>query len=500
VTEPIARTPYGALRGKSTERGQAYLGMRYGAAPIGGRRWKPPSRYAPPDGLIDATRVAPSPPQLAMPATPWRPAFAPAAMSEDCLNLNVWTPAADGARRPVLVHVFGGGFETGSASEGLQDGAALSAQADAVVVRVSFRIGALGFLYLGDAFGGDFAAANLGLLDLCLALEWVRENVGNLGGDPDNVTLFGLSSGAFMIAALFALPQAHGLFAKAWMQSGSASRILARAQAAVAAEEFLGEVGVKAGNSQGLEALDIAAILSVQRKIVAVDLGDRNAPGGRTLGIVEDDVTLSVHPMLALVRGARCKTPIVLGFTHDEARLWFASGIMRQPVSMDDLTAEMVCFSDDVNGVRLNAFYRSRYPGLDPTALREKFLTDAVYAVPAFRTALAHTQAGGKAFLYRFDWSACGAGSAFGASHGFDEAFVWNVADPIRFPLVAGDDRAPIVGKDMSEALIAFARDGVPGWPSLSDSAIMRLFGNRDDASVSIDTDLLAAWTRVERR
>ena len=498
MSEVVVRAPYGALRGVAGEAGLAFLGVRYGAPPVGERRWAPPTPYRPAGAIVDATRFGPSPPQLASPASPWRAAFAPRATSEDCLNLNVWTPAADGARRPVLVHVFGGGFEAGSASEGFQDGAALSAQTNAVVVRVNFRIGALGFLHLGDRFGADLAAGNVGLLDLCVALEWVRENIGALGGDPDKVTVFGLSSGAFMIAALFALPRSRGLFARAWMQSGSASRVLSRAQAAAATDEFLHEAGVKAGDRDGLARLGVDAILAAQRRIAAVDLGDRNAPGGRTLGVVEDGVTLTRHPMSTFMSGERRAVPIVLGFTRDEARLWFAVGVMRASGSMDDVLAEMIRFSDASSGARLLAFYRARFPGLEPATLRERFLSDAVYSVPAQRTAFAHAEAGGGAFLYRFDWSPPGASAALGASHGFDEAFVWNAADAKHFPLTAGDEGAPELGRTMSSALIAFAETGSPNWPSVS--AGMRLFGAAGATSAAIDAELLAAWDGVERR
>ena len=498
MSEIVVLTPYGALRGVVGENGLAFLGVRYGAPPVGERRWAPPTPYRAGAGVVDATRFGPSPPQLPSPATPWRAAFAPRATSEDCLNLNVWTPAADGARRPVLVHVFGGGFETGSASEGLQNGPALSAQANAVVVRVNFRIGALGFLHLGDRFGADLAGGNVGLIDLCFALEWVRENIGALGGDPDKVTLFGISSGAFMIAALFGLPRSRGLFAKAWMQSGSASRVLSCAQASAVTEAFLQEVGVKPGDRDGLARLEIDAILAAQRKVAAIDLGDRNAPGGRTLGVVEDGVTLMRHPASTFVSGERQTIPLVLGFTRDEARLWFAAGVMRASHSMDDVLAEMIRFSDASAGARLHAFYRARYPDLGPAALRERFLSDAVYGVPAQRAALDHAGAGGAAFLYRFDWSPPGVGAVLGASHGFDEVFVWNTADPEHFPLTAGDERAQEIGKAMSSALIAFAGSGSPNWPPVS--AGMRLFGAVDAAFAPVDAELLAAWKGVERR
>lgn len=500
MSDVAVRTPYGVLRGRATASGLAFLGVRYAEPPVGARRWKPPVAFRPAGGVADAAAFGASPPQIASPATAWRAAFAPNATSEDCLNLNVWTPAADSGRRPVLVHVFGGGFETGGASEGPQDGAALSALSGAVVVRTNFRIGALGFLHLADAFGDEFASANLGLLDLIVALEWVRENIGALGGDPDNVTIFGLSSGAFMIAALFAAPRARGLFAKAWMQSGSASRVLTRAQGAEVAAAFLREAGVAAGDTPALERLTIETILAAQRKVAALDLGDRNAPGGRTLGIVEDGTSLPEHPLRAFERGDARAAPIVLGHTRDEARLWFAVGAMRIPQGFDDVQAEVARFAGADAGAPLFAFYRARFPAADPTTLREKFLNDAVYGVPALRTARAHAGAGGRAFLYRFDWAPPGDLARLGAAHGFDEAFVWNVADEARFPPCAADPSAAKVALSMSSALIAFAGNGAPGWASLNEGGAMRVFGGQADAVGDVDEALLDAWRGVERR
>ena len=489
-----ARTPWGAVQGVATRTGLAFLGLRYGEPPLGVQRWKPPRAWRPADGLYDATAFAPSPPQSPSPAAPWRIAFAPREMSEDCLNLNVWTPAADGARRPVLVHVFGGGFETGSASEGLQDAEALSTQGDVVVVRVNFRIGALGFLELGSVFGADYESANRGALDLALGLSWVHDNISALGGDPDNVTLFGLSSGAFMIASLFAMPEARGLVHRAWMQSGSASRVLTRAQAGEVAAEFLRAAGVTAGDAEALERLPIAAILAAQRKAAALDLGDRNGPGGHTLGIVEDGTSLPEHPLRAFERGAARETPVVLGYTRDEARLWFASGAMRLPQSFEDVRAEVLRFAGAAHGERLFAFYRARFPDADPTALRQTFLSDAVYKIPAIRTAEAQTRAGGRAHLYRFDWSPPGEQARLGASHGFDEAFVWN--NTAAFPLAAEDPLAAPLGKAMSSALLGLARDSQPGWPVFGDGAT-QVFGGAGD-----DDDLARAraWDGVEKR
>jgi para-nitrobenzyl esterase len=497
MSEVVARTPWGAIRGVKTPSCHAFLGVKYGAAPVGELRWKPPVSWRPTAGVYDATAFAPSPPQPPSPAARWRAAYAPSVMSEDCLNLNIWTPEADAARRPVLVHVFGGGFETGDASGGLQDGEALSHRSDAVIVRVNFRIGALGFLSLGASLGRDYASVNRGLLDLVLALGWIQENIAALGGDPDNVTLFGLSSGAFMIAALFGMPQSRGLFARAWMQSGSASRVSTAAQGSEVAEEFLRAAQINPGDVRALQALPVESILAAQRKAAALDLGDRNAPGGRTLGIVEDGASLPEHPLRALSRGDWKDIPIVLGFTRDEARLWFASGAMRLPASFEDVEAEVIRFAgDEGRGRKLFAFYRARIGADDPTALREAFLTDAVYAVPALRTARAQTDARGRAFAYRFDWTPRGEFASLGAAHGFDEAFVWNATTC--FPPAEGDPAAADLAWEMSAALVQFARTGAPPWKAFGSEGFVHVFGTA--ASPPDHRELLQAWEGVSRR
>ena len=144
--------------------------------------------------------------------------------SEDCLTLNVWTPALDGQKRPVMVWIHGGAFIAGAASRPTTEGAILARRGDVVVVTINYRIGALGFLELDEIGGEEYAlSGNAGLLDQILALEWVRDNVEAFGGDPGNVTLFGESAGAISVSVLLALPRARRLFHKVIAQSGAAS-------------------------------------------------------------------------------------------------------------------------------------------------------------------------------------------------------------------------------------------------------------------------------------
>jgi para-nitrobenzyl esterase len=493
-------TPYGVLLGRQTPNGCEFLGIPYAEPPIGALRFCAPIPRRRAEVSVDATSPRPAPLQAKGPSLYLFGDTSPKSVSEDCLHLNVWTPAPDEARRPVLVHLFGGGFQRGSATDGVEDGAALSNKSNCVVVRVGFRVGVLGFLHLGEVWGAPYEAGNVGLLDVVAALEWVAENICALGGDPDNVTVFGISSGAFMATALFAVPAARSLFHRAFLQSGSASRVIARASAAERAREFLAVAGVAIGDRQALEALPPDRILDAEAKILASDLGARNAPGGRALGIVEDGTTVVEHPLEIFRRGICRNKPIVLGSTRDESRMWFSLGVMAIPENEDALAAEMERFFPG-RGRAIFMSYRARCPDADPATLREHFLTDAVYRLPAVRTALAHAHSGGAAYLFRFDWTPVGEHAArFGAAHGFDEPFVWGVDPPERLPLMVGSRNAATLARQMSDALIAFARGGNPGWsPVVAPTPLSRIFGGEEEMG-ALDDLLLATFDGTARR
>ncbi|HWV21996.1 MAG TPA: carboxylesterase family protein, partial [Devosia sp.] len=274
-------------RGTRNEQGDRFAGIRYAEPPVGSLRFKPPVPHEN-RGMVDAGRYGLAPPQTVRPMPAWAPRGEGFETGEDCLNLNIFTPAADGKRRPVIVHAFGGGFQGGAAHGTFHDEAGFARRGDVVLVRPNMRVGALGFLHLGAAFGPDYAAANRGMLDFIAALGWVRDNIAAFGGDPDNVTLVGMSSGSFTISALFGVDGIAHLYRRAWLMSGPASRIIARDTAAALAQDFLARAGVETGDRAALERLPVETILAAQEKVLAVHLGERNAPGGRTFGIVFD--------------------------------------------------------------------------------------------------------------------------------------------------------------------------------------------------------------------
>lgn len=459
-------------RGLEDGAGARFLGIRYAEPPVGRLRFKPPVAYEN-QGDVDALYPRFAPPQTLRPMPGWAARGAGFETGEDCLNLNIYTPAADDGRRPVIVHAFGGGFQGGSAHGSFHDDIGFARRGDVVLVRPNMRVGALGFLHLGEAFGADYAAANRGMLDIVAALEWVRGNIAAFGGDPDNVTLVGMSSGSFTIAALFGVDGAADLYRRVWLMSGPASRIIAPETATALAADFLDQVGVRPGDLQALQDLAVDEILTAQDKVLATHLGERNAPGGRTFGIVLDGTSLQRHPLEGLASGRFRHHGIVAGWSRDEARMWYASGMMPDVAERHALLASIARFRPGDAPQQL-ASLELEYPGLSYTAYEEIFLSRAIYRDPALRTLATHAEAGGSGYAYEFGWVPQFEGGRLGAAHGFDEPFVFGSATADRFPLADGDPVAARLSEDMSAALIRFASTGEPGWPAYDAAASIR--------------------------
>ena len=450
------RAPAGRITGLQTSGAHAFLGIPYGLPPVGPLRWRPPVK-APPAASIDATSPGPAPPQLSRPVQAWAPTTRNESMGEDCLNLDVYAPEAAGEGLPVIVHVFGGGFEGGSAGSRSIDGPAFVRSRDCILVRPNMRTGALGFLHLAGAFP-ELSETNRGMLDLVFALEWVRENIAAFGGDPGRVTLTGLSSGAFTVAALLGCPGTAGLFRAAWLMSGSASRILAPEAAEAVTREFLRRVDVRPGDIGALDRVPVQSILSAQEASVASHLGERNAPGGRTLGIVLDGTSLRQQPLAALCEGRGRDVGLVLGSTADEARAWYASGIMLEPD--DAALVRTIRRFEPKNAIRELLSLRERYPGSGPAHLEERYLSEVIYRRPAAVSAQAQRRGGGVAATYTFAWAPTGPYAVLGAAHGFDEPFVYDTDAPIMW---GAADSIGLRG-EMSASLMRLALDGTPDW------------------------------------
>src|SRR5499427_5536574 len=244
VTAPVA-IKTGKVRGRKEGLVNVFKGIPYGAPAGGENRFMPPRPPEPWSGVRDAFEWGHYAVQSSRPRGPKQLQFfdilraaGTAGPSEDCLYLNVWTRGlGDGGKRPVMAWLHGGGYDQGSGGAPGYDGAGLALHQDVVVVSVNHRLNVLGYLYLGDVGGSDFAGvANVGQLDLVAALQWVRDNISAFGGDPGRVMIFGQSGGGGKVSTLLGTPAAKGLFHRAAVQSGSTLRLIDQAAAEKSAD------------------------------------------------------------------------------------------------------------------------------------------------------------------------------------------------------------------------------------------------------------------------
>lgn len=300
--------PAGRLRGRRLGEGGIFLGIPYAAAPVGPLRWRPPQPITPWSGVRDALAFGPDVPQA---ANAWSRA---PRQDEDCLYLNVWTPALDAAAHlPVLVWLHGGGFTGGSGSDLYCDGARLASEG-AVVVTLNYRCGLFGFLAHPalSAESPHRVCGNYGLLDQLAALEWVRANIAAFGGDPGRITAFGMSAGSASLSLLLASPQARGRFDRAILQSPGAARPLATLDAAERAGRKLGD---DLGALRALPAHELLARTSLLQPAV------RGLTTPRVLRPIRDGWLLPEDERPAFLGGRMHAMPLIVGSNTDEGTL-----------------------------------------------------------------------------------------------------------------------------------------------------------------------------------
>ena len=313
----VVATVGGAVRGKAAAAGEEFLGIPYAAPPVGALRWQPPRPAVPWQGTRAATSYAPHCPQPSG-------AFGRASPTENCLYLNVFTPAGSKARNlPVMVWVHGGSLRTGESDDynpaGLvRDGV--------VVVTINYRLGALGFLAHPALEDRDGASGNYGLMDQQAALRWVHRDIGAFGGDPRKVTIFGESAGGLSVLSHLVSPASRGLFAKAIVESGNyAPTLPAQAAAEAAGEVFAADAGCAGQTAACLRSVPVSTILGHQGQNV----------GGYVPDI--DGKVLTRSPGAAFATGRFNRVPVLAGSNHDEWRLIVAiEEILGSPATADN--------------------------------------------------------------------------------------------------------------------------------------------------------------------
>jgi para-nitrobenzyl esterase len=492
-------TAYGRVRGLKTEGLATFRGIPYGGSVSGANRFKAASPLKPWTGVHDALKSGP--PSL---QSPMRPSFGTneGMPTEDCLYLNVWTPAADGRKRPVMFYSHGGGFTIGSGGAPYQDASNLARTWDVVVVATNHRLGLMGFLYLGELGGEEYATSgNQGLLDICDGLKWVHQNIPAFGGDPNNVMIFGESGGGAKTSCLYAMPAAAPFFDKASIESGPGIRMLPRDMAAETTMMVLKKLGLQ--KSEWRKLLDVPAdkLLDIQVELGKPTsggpltmtggrrgIGGGGRPGG--FGPVVDGTILPHHPFDPDAPAISKDKPLIVGYNRDETIFFFMESHNTDVFNLTEASLkERLQKEFGAQAEEVFKTYSESRPEASPTDLYIAVSTARMIGFGSITTAeRKYAQHGAPVYAYIFSYESQrivpGTHHKVGAAHALEIAYKFDLIQPNENASVPEPpqtatrtmmDTSPDSVKtavNMSQMWSTFARTGHPGakaqpeWPA----------------------------------
>jgi para-nitrobenzyl esterase len=498
LSNTIVTTRYGQIEGVIENGIWVFKSVPYAAPPVGELRWKPPQPPAGWSGIrqtrnFGLTSLQSVPPVNVIPVN-----NEPEESGEDCLFLNIWTPAPDNQKRPVMVWIHGGAFIMGSGSQTDFRGGNLARYGDVVMVSLNYRLGLLGFLNLEAATEGKIqSSGNEGLLDQIFALRWVKENIAAFGGDPDNVTIFGESAGSMSIACLMAMPAAQGLFHKAIMESGAGNVALSLTAATKVAGAFLKMAGWD-GDVDKLKALPPAELLRIQTELTL-----RSPDGITPVAPVVDGKTLP-PPLEAIQRGSAQGVKTLTGSNLDEWKL-FEMMAPPGPEMTEEMLAMGLCrIFDPTKVAALIAAYRQaltkRGIAVKPADIMSAINTDKMFRMPVVRFIEARRSHSEDDYAYLFTWQSPALNGILKACHALEIGFVFG--NPESAFCGSGPD-VDKLSDEIQQAWFTFARTGNPGtnrlgeWPPYGEKRQTMLLGKISHMEDDPYSDERMIWDEV---
>jgi para-nitrobenzyl esterase len=475
---PVAETRYGKVRGSQVDGVSIFRGIPYGGPTEGANRFLAPSKPAPWSGIRDATETGPRCIQGSgnlflspvigeyFRGSQSRTELTKQTDSENCLGVNILTPGLRG-KRPVMVYIHGGGY-TGGSSLLTLFADAFPREQDVVLVGVNHRLNVFGYLYLGE-LSEKYATGNAGQLDLIAALEWVRDNIANFGGDPGNVTIFGESGGGAKISTLLAMPNAKGLFHKAIVESGSQLRVNERQQATATAKTILGKLGLNESRLEELHKIPAETLLGASTQTPG-------EAGAMRLGPVIDGRSVPEQTWDPKAPAPSAGIPMIIGCCKDESTLFSRDQSLfnLDEAGLRDRVLKAGIPATDA-GTLLEAYHRE-HPKESPSDLYFRFSTDRGARWNAAKQAeLKLEQGRANVYVYYFAWNTpCGEGKL----RAFHTAELPLAMRLVRYP------EAEELSKQISGAWAAFARNGRPDHAGLPK---WRPYSTRQRATMIFD-------------
>jgi para-nitrobenzyl esterase len=485
----------GSVKGAVANGIHSWKGIRYAQPPVGELRFKPPVALPPSTTVTDALVFGGS--SLQMPSK----FLGDENVSEDCLYLNIWSPAPDNKKRPVMVWIHGGGFVVGSGSSALYDGANLAKNGDVVVVTINYRLGVLGFLYFDkNGKSVDGFENNLGIRDQIAALQWVKENIAAFGGDPEKVTIFGESAGGTSVQTLLATPAAKGLFTGAIAESGPAAILWQPEVACHLTNKFLELLHISADSMHLLKAVPADKLVETQEELMRymIEKTTQKVFSPTIDGqFVTNDIFTCLNPKQS------GDVALLIGTNKDESTMFASRRLRMVPSNAKALEKEFLCLISPEQQKRITSAYTA-YPRKRGVL---DLLTDAVFRMPAVRVADCQS-VHSPVYMYRFEWNSFLLKLAgLRSFHGLEIPFVFGNNEGRNgklLRLIASKKRIKSLTGQIQQSWINFAHYRSPNKPDTnnwkaydSKERATMIFDKKSRLVMDPDANIRQAWEGV---